>query len=152
MAVLEIGINLGMKNLVEIKYYSSSDKVLDPNIRAKFLNGLENFINEVYGDEINVISLSSFEIVIYYEMVQLSKNKTNKAKPLLSYAIIERDTNHKFVTKHLQKIISKFLKKFDTNDLISKEPKYFKKFEPKIDKILGDLRFKIEDRIKSIFR
>jgi len=152
MAVLEIGINLGMKNLVEIKYYSSSDKVLDPNIRAKFLNGLESFINEVYGDEINVISLSSFEIIIYYEMVQLTKNKTNKAKPLLSYAIIERDTNHKFVTKHLQKIISKFLKKFDTNDLISKEPKYFKKFEPKIDKILGDLRFKIEDRIKSIFR
>ncbi len=152
MAVLEIGINLGMKNLVEIKYYSSSDKVLDPNIRAKFLNGLENFINEVYGDEINVISLSSFEIIIYYEMVQLTKNKTNKAKPLLSYAIIERDTNHKFVTKHLQKIISKFLKKFDTNDLISKEPKYFKKFEPKIDKILGDLRFKIEDRIKSILR
>ena len=152
MAVLEVGINFGMKNLVEIKYYSSSDKVLDPNIRAKFLNGLENFINEVYGDEINVISLSSFEIIIYYEMVQLTKNKTNKAKPLLSYAIIERDTNHKFVTKHLQKIISKFLKKFDINDLISKEPNYFKKFEPKIDKILGDLRFKIEDRIKSIFR
>lgn len=152
MAILEVGINFGMKNLVEIKYYSSSDKVLDPNIRAKFLNGLENFINEVYGDEINVISLSSFEIIIYFEMVQLTKNKTNKAKPLLSYAIIERDTNHKFVTKHLQKIISKFLKKFDVNDLISKEPKYFKKFEPKIDKILGDLRFKIEDRIKSIFR
>ena len=152
MAVLEVGINFGMKNLVEIKYYSSSDKVLDPNIRAKFLNGLENFINEVYGDEINVISLSSFEIIIYYEMVQLTENKSNKAKPLLSYAIIERDTNHKFVTKHLQKIISKFLKKFDINDLISKEPNYFKKFEPKIDKILGDLRFKIEDRIKSIFR
>ena len=152
MAILEVGINFGMKNLVEIKYYSSSDKILDPNIRAKFLNGLENFINEVYGDEINVISLSSFEIIIYFEMVQLTKNKTNKAKPLLSYAIIERDTNHKFVTKHLQKIISKFLKKFDVNDLISKEPKYFKKFEPKIDKILGDLRFKIEDRIKSIFR
>lgn len=152
MAVLEVGINFGMKNLVEIKYYSSSDKVLDPNIRAKFLNGLENFINEVYGDKINVISLSSFEIIIYYEMVQLIKDKTNKAKPLLSYAIIERDTNHKFVTKHLQKIISKFLKKFDINDLISKEPKYFKKFGPKIDKILGDLRFKIEDRIKSIFR
>ena len=152
MAVLEVGINFGMKNLVEIKYYSSSDKVLDPNIRAKFLNGLENFINEVYGDEINVISLSSFEIIIYYEMVQLTENKSNKAKPLLSYAIIERDTNHKFVTKHLQKIISKFLKKYDINDLISKEPSYFKKFEPKIDKILGDLRFKIEDRIKSIFR
>lgn len=152
MAVLEIGINFGMKSLVEIKYYSSSDKVLDPNIRAKFLNGLENFINEVYGDEINVISLSSFEIIIYYEMVQLTENKSNEAKPLLSYAIIERDTNHKFVTKHLQKIISKFLKKFDFNDLISKESSYFKKFEPKIDKILGDLRFKIEDRIKSIFR
>ena len=152
MAVLEVGINFGMKNLVEIKYYSSSDKILDPNIRAKFLNGLENFINEVYGDEINVISLSSFEIIIYYEMVQLTENKSNKAKPLLSYAIIERDTNHKFVTKHLLKIISKFLKKFEINDLISKEPSYFKKFEPKIDKILGDLRFKIEDRIKSIFR
>ena len=30
MAVLEIGINIGMKNLVEVKYYSSSDNILDP--------------------------------------------------------------------------------------------------------------------------
>jgi hypothetical protein len=70
MAVLEVGINLGMKNLVENKYYSSSDNVLDPDIRAKFLSGLKSCFTEVFGDKINVISLSNFEIVCYYKMVR----------------------------------------------------------------------------------
>ena len=107
MAVLEVGINLGMKNLVEVKYYSSSDNVIDPNIRAKFLTGLKSFINEVYDDEINVISLSNFEIICKSKMVQLPDEGSDKSQALLSFAIIEKATDHKFVRRHLKDILLK---------------------------------------------
>ncbi|MFX1280414.1 MAG: hypothetical protein ACFFA3_13480 [Promethearchaeota archaeon] len=152
MAVLEIGINLGLKKLLEIKYYSSADKILDPNIRNRFLSGLEDYINEVFGDEIYVISLSNFEIICYYEMVQTSKDKEEILQPLLVFAIIEKKTDHEFVLQHLKKIYSLFLKKYDLKDIFTKGSKFFKKFKPQVDEILGDLRIKLEDRIRTVFR
>ncbi|MFX1425191.1 MAG: hypothetical protein ACFFBE_01965 [Promethearchaeota archaeon] len=152
MAVLEIGINLGLKKLLEIKYYSSADNVLDPNIRARFLSGLEDFINEVFGDEINVISLSSFEIICYFKMVQNSKKEMAILQPLLIFAIIEKGTDQNFVHQHLKKIYNLFLKNYEIDDIFTKGSKSFKNFKPQIDEILGDLRFKLEDRIRSVFR
>ena len=152
MAVLEVGINLNKKNLVDINYYSSSDKILDPNIRARFLTGIKNFITEVFGKKIKVISLSSFEIVCYYKMVQLPSELVNKPRPLLSFAIIEKGTDHDFVKKHLREINSDFLNQYSLNDIFSKKPKYFKNFIPRIDEILGDLRLKLDDRLRTIFR
>ena len=151
MAVLEVGINLGMKNLVEIKYYSSSDIVLDPNIRAKFLSGLKSYISEVFGDKINVVSLSNFEIVCYYKMVQFPSTEDINTQPILSFAIIEKGTDHKLVKQHLKEITSQFLNRYPLNDIFKKQSNYFIEFESQIDEILGDLRLKIEDRINSIF-
>ncbi len=152
MAVLEVGINLGMKNLVDIKYYSSSDRILNPNIRAKFLTGLKDFITDIFDDSIDVISLKDFEIICYYKTIQVPSKIDNNPQYLLSFAIIERGTNHRFVKRHLKEIISQFLNDFALNSIFSKKPKYFKKFIPQIDEILGDLRLKIEDRIRTIFR
>ena len=92
MAILEVGINIGMKSLIEIKYYSSSDNVLDPNLRAGFLTALESFTSEVFGDDINVISLASFKLVCYCEMIQIPGNEAENKQPLLSFAIIEKGT------------------------------------------------------------
>jgi len=152
MAVLEIGINLGMKKLLEIRYYSSGDNVLDPTIRARFLSGLEDFIDEVFGDEINVISLSSFVIICYYKMVKFSNREVDDFLPLLIFAIIEKGTDHDFVTQHLKTIYSHFLDTYDLNEIFMKKSKFFKDFNSKVDQILGDLRFKLEDRIKTIFK
>ena len=151
MAVLEVGINIGMKNLLDIKYYSSSDNILDPNIRAKFLTGLKSYITEVYGDKINMISFSGFEIVCHFNMIQSPDEEDKKPEPLLSYAIIEKDTDPTFVKQHLKEIISYFLERYPPNDIYSKDAKYFKKSESRVNEILGDLRFKVEDRIKSVF-
>jgi len=152
MAILEIGINLGMRNLVENLYYSSSDNILDHDKRTRLLNGIEDFISEVFGDEINVISLSSFEIICYYEIVQKPSKEINNPQPLLTFAIIEKGTNHNFVKQHLKEIVSRFLKHYTLNDIFTKTPKFFKKFEPLVDEILGDLRFNIDDRIRAVFR
>ncbi|KKL96978.1 hypothetical protein LCGC14_1839060 [marine sediment metagenome] len=154
MAILEVGISLEMKRLVEIKYYSSSDNILDHTFSrtTRFLAGLENFITEVYGDEIRVISLSDFEIICYPKLIPLQNKETISDQVLLIYAIIEKGIERDFVNRHLQEIIADFLKKYDLNEIKLKELEYFKDFKPHVDKILGDLRFNTEDRIKSIFR
>ncbi|MFW9818593.1 MAG: hypothetical protein ACFFE5_03200, partial [Candidatus Thorarchaeota archaeon] len=138
-------------NLVEVKYYSSSDDILDPNIRAKFLSGLKSCFTEVFGDKINVISLLNFEIVCYFKMIEFSGSEDDKTQPLLSFAIIEKGTDHTFVKQHLKEIIVQFLKRYPLNDIFKKKSKYFKDFSFRINEILGDLRFKIEDRIRSVF-
>jgi hypothetical protein len=151
MAVLEVGINLGMRNLVEIKYYSSSDDVLDPNLRAGFLTALESFTSEVFGDDINVISLASFKLVCFCEMITLPSDDEENKQPLLSYAIIEKATDATVVKSQLNQIITYFLNRYPLNDIFSKKPKYFKEFESRINEVLGDLRLKTEDRFRSLF-
>jgi len=151
MAILEVGINLGMRNLVEIKYYSSSDNVLDPNLRAGFLTALESFTSEVFGDDINVISLASFKLVCFCEMITLPDDDVNNKQPLLSYAIIEKATDASVVKEQLNEIINYFLNRYPLNDIFSKKPKYFKQFENRINEILGDLKLKTEDRFRSLF-
>ena len=151
MAILEVGINIGMKSLIEIKYYLSSDNILDPNLRAGFLTALESFTSEVFGDDINVISLASFKLVCYCEMIQMPSNDVENTQPLLSFAIIEKGTEVPVVKEQLNEIVTYFLNRYSLNDIFSKKPKYFKDFETRINEILGDLKLKTEDRFRSIF-
>ena len=150
MAILEVGINLGTRNIIEIKYYRSSDNILDPDLRAGFLSALESFTNEVFGDDINVISLASFKLVCYCDLVALPSDPSNK-QPLLSYAIIEKETDAELVKKLLNQINLHFLNRYSLNDIFSKKEKYFKNFIDRINEILGDLKLKTEDRFRSIF-
>jgi len=151
MAILEVGVNLGTKNLIEIKYYSSSDNVLDADLRAGFLSALESFTTEVFGDNINVVSLASFKLVCYSEMIALPGDDPNNKQPILSYAIIEKETDTTMVKQYLTEILSYFLNRYSLNDIFEKKYKYFKTFESRINEILGDLKLKTEDRFRSIF-
>ncbi|MFW9823313.1 MAG: hypothetical protein ACFFE4_10280 [Candidatus Thorarchaeota archaeon] len=152
MAILEFGINLGKNPLIEIKYYKSSDNILDPNLRAKFLTGIESFIDETFGDDINVISLSDYKLICYFKRIQVPSKDTYKTKPLFSFAIIEQDTDPDFVEKHLKEIIHEFRDKYPLDEIISKDPKHFQKFKDRINEILGDLKLKIDDRLRTLFR
>lgn len=151
MAILEVGVNLGTKNLIEIKYYSSSDNLLDADLRAGFLSALESFTTEVFGDNINVVSLASFKLVCYSEMIALPGDDPNNKQPLLSYAIIEKETDTTMVKQYLTEILSYFLNRYSFYDIFEKKYKYFKTFESRINEILGDLKLKTEDRFRSIF-
>ena len=151
MAILEVGVNLGTKNLIEIKYYSSSDNLLDADLRAGFLSALESFTTEVFGDNINVVSLASFKLVCYSEMIALPGDDPNNKQPILSYAIIEKETDTTMVKQYLTEILSYFLNRYSFNDIFEKKYKYFKTFESRINEILGDLKLKTEDRFRSIF-
>jgi len=151
MAILEVGINLGTRNIIEIKYYSSSDNILDPDLRAGFLSALESFTNEVFGDDINVVSLASFKLVCYCDLISLPTDDSTNKQPLLSYAIVEKETDAEIVKKQLIAINSHFLNRYSLNDIFSKKGKFFKNFESRIDDILGDLKLKTEDRFRSIF-
>lgn len=150
MAVLEVGINIGNRNILEILYYTSSD-VLDPNLRAGFLSALESFTTEVFGDDINVVSLASFKLVCYCEMIALPGEDKDNTQPLLAYAIIEKETESEIVKRLLEEIIQNFLNQYSIINIFEKKEKYFRKFESKINDILGDLKMKTEDRFKSLF-
>ena len=150
MAVLEVGVNLGNRNLIEIKYYGS-DNVLDPNLRAGFLSALESFTTEVFGDDINVVSLASFKLVCFCEMIRLPGDDEMNKQPLLAFAIIEKETDAVLVKSLLQKINEYFQNRFSTHDIFAKKPKYFKKFHTRINEVLGDIKLKTEDRFRSIF-
>ena len=150
MAVLECGINIGNRNLIEVRYYASSD-VLDPNLRAGFLSALESFTTEVFSDSINVVSLASFKLVCFCEMVALPGDDEDNTQPLLAYAIIEKETESEVVKRLLNKITMTFQNRYSVLDIFGKKPKYFRKFEIRISNILGDLKMKTEDRFKSLF-
>ena len=150
MAVLECGINIGNRNLIEVRYYASSD-VLDPNLRAGFLSALESFTTEVFSDSINVVSLASFKLVCSCEMVALPGDDEDNTQPLLAYAIIEKETESEVVKRLLNKITMAFTNRFSVLDIFEKKPKYFRKFDTRISDILGDLKMKTEDRFKSLF-
>ena len=126
---------------------------MDPNLRAGFLSALESFTTEVFGDDINVVSLASYKLVCYCEMITPPDPTYNnmKKEPLLNYAIIEKETDAQVVKNHLKTICIYFLNRFSLNDLFSRRKKHFQKFEKRIDEILGDLRLKTEDRFRSIF-
>jgi len=151
MAILEIGINFGPRNLLSVKYYSDSDTVIDPKLRAKFLTGLKDFVSEVYGDKMKIISFSNFQIVCYYKMLTLSKLDLDNAAPLLVFAIVEKDTNPDFVKKHLKQIHAEFLNQFEVHEIICEDTEIFNDFNKTIDAILGDLKFNLDDRISSLF-
>ncbi len=151
MAILELGINLGIRNILNKRYYDSDTGVgLDPELRAGFLSALESFTTEVFGDDINVISLASFKLVCFCELISLPNDETNK-QPLISFAITEKETDSDIIKKHLEKITSHFLNRYSLNDIFSKKEKFFRKFEDRIDNIIGDLKLKTEDRFRSIF-
>ncbi|MBY8982594.1 MAG: hypothetical protein KGD57_06580, partial [Candidatus Lokiarchaeota archaeon] len=120
---------------------------------AGFLSALESFTSEVFGDDINVVSLASFKLVCYSEMISLPlEDERNNKQALLYYAIIEKETDTDVVKKHLIEIHKHFLNRFSINDIFSKKKIFFeKKFTERIDNILGDLRLKTEDRFRSIF-
>ena len=152
MAILEVGLNLGNRNLMEIKYYSSSDNHgLDSSLRAGFLSALESFTTEVFGDDINVVSMASFKLVCSCEMLSSPEEGDNAKEPLLCFAIIEKDTDAVVVKKLIIQIISHFRNRFSVNDIFSKKDKYFKNFEERVNEILGDLKLKTEDRFRSLF-
>lgn len=151
MAILELGINYGLKKLLSVKYYSDSDNVISSKLRAKFLIGLKDFVSEVHGDKMNVISFSNFQIVCYYKILTLSKTDLDTATPLLAFAIIEKGTNPDLVKKHLKQILSEFLNQFEVHEIICEDKEIFKDFNRTVGTILGDLRFNLDDRVSSLF-
>ena len=136
--------------MLEVQYYTSSE-VLEPDLRAGFLSALESFTTEVFGDDIGVVSLASFKLVCFCEMVALPGKDLSNTQPLLSYAIIEKETESDVVKRLLKEITQNFLNRYSLIDIFEKKTKFFKKFEVRVGEILGDLKMKTEDRFKSLF-
>ena len=145
---MEVGINLGNRNIIESIYYTSSD-VLDPQLRAGFLSALESMTTDFVDDDYNEISLASFKLVCLSKMITDDKYNTH---PLIAYAIIEKETDSNIIKQLLNEVLQVFLNRYSLNDIFSEEREFFRKFEERINQIFGDLIVKSQDQFKSIFQ
>jgi len=50
------------------------------------------------------------------------------------------------------KPLVRFLNDYYLDDIVGKDIDFFKNFGTEIDKLVGDFKFKIEDRLKNIFK
>jgi len=147
MVILEVGINLELRNILEVKYYLSSDDGLDSNLRTGFLSALESFSSEAFGDDFGVISLASYKLVYYYEEISSPLDEKRENIPLLFYAIIEKGTDIDVVKDGLRELHSIFLNRYSLRDIITRKKDYFKGFQTRIDKTFNNLSQKMEEPI-----
>ena len=150
MVILEVGINLDLHNILEIKYYSSPDELISSDLRARFLSALKSFSSETLGEDIGVISLAPYELVCYCKEISLSFDGKEKNVPLLLYAIIEKGTDIEVVKDSLKKLHSIFTNTYTPDEIITQKTDYFKGFQAQIDEIFNKLNLKLEEPI--IFR
>ncbi|MHA1730006.1 MAG: hypothetical protein ACTSWY_14950 [Promethearchaeota archaeon] len=155
MAIFETGIIINGNILVEKKYYDSAN-ALDHQMRAGLLAAVDGFAKEAFNTELDSFTLSSYTLVALSEQISVPTTEYNKTPEqkkytLLMFAIIEKDTNEKAVKNCMRQTLEQFKNRYSINDIITKEPKYFKKFAKRFDKVFKDLTLKSEDRFGSMF-
>ena len=112
MTILEFGINIGDKNIIEIKYYRPEDGIdFSSAHRTNFLNAIEKFCTEVYGFDLDSVNLGTYQIICHKEIVNNPNEKETKT-PITYYCIIEKDTDSKLVNNLLIEINRYFRNRF----------------------------------------
>jgi hypothetical protein len=160
MGILEIGVNIGNQNLLVVKFYSQED--IDKNdmlrsfsaLRHDFIVAINDLAKNVFGEDLNAISLSEYRLIYTSENIENPYIQENV--PLICYAITD-NSNHsnndtEWIKKILTEILKHFLSRYSLYTICSPGEVDFQKFEPRIYHIVGDSRFKIEESFKNIFR
>jgi hypothetical protein len=153
MAIFETGLLLDGIILVERKYYDSSN-ALDNQMRAGLLAAVDGFAKEAFNTELDSFTLSSYTLVAVtdrFSEPNTPEGESSKDHTLLMFSIIEKDTNEKAVKTCMEDALQQFRNRYSINDIITKNPTHFKKFEKRFDKFFKDLVLKSEDRFGSIF-
>lgn len=158
MGILEIGVNIGNHNLLTVKYYSQED-VQKSNIlksfsdlRHDFIAAIDDLAKNLFGQDLSVVSLSEYRLIYISESVTNPYDQENEI-PLICYSITDNNHNHTDYTKKLLKeILNHFLNRYSLYTICSPGEIDFQKFEPRVHKVVGDLRYKVEDTFQDIFR
>ena len=160
MGILEIGVNIGNQNLLVVKFYSQEDLHKNEMLRSfsalrhDFIVAINDLAKNVFGEDLNAISLSEYRLIYTSENVE--NPYIQEKAPLICYAISDNGSKSNNDTEWTKKILSEvlkhFLNRYSLYTICSPGEVDFQKFETRIHHITGDSRFKIEESFKDIFR
>ena len=160
MGILEIGVNIGNQNLLVVKFYSQEDLHKNEMLRSfsalrhDFIVAINDLAKNVFGEDLNAISLSEYRLIYTSENVE--NPYIQEKAPLICYAISDNGSKSindtEWTKKILIEVLKHFLSRYSLYTICSPGEVDFQKFEPRIHYIVGDSRFKIEESFKDIFR
>lgn len=159
MGIIEIGVNIGNSNLLSVKFYSQEDVQKNKRLKSfsvlrhDFIMAINDLAKNVFGQDLNVVSLSEYQLIYISENVN-DPYSQDRSLPLICYSIaVNNNNNNKEWTKKiLKEILDQFLRRYSLYTICSPGEIDFQKFEPRIYKIVGDSKFKIEETFKEIFK
>ena len=144
MSVIELGINIGTRNLLVIE---SMGKI-DERKYVGLLTLLEDYNIELFEDEIRIIQFpAGLKLVCYSKMIELEE----KTQALLSYALIDESTNVDLIQLFITRLYSLFTNRYSLKDIFFNSSSYFNNFKPLILEILGTLNIRIAMPYDDIF-
>lgn len=127
--------------------------MLDKGIRNGLLQTITNLTNEAFGEDVQSFTLGNFSIIMATQIIEGSKinNSTDDTEKLMMYCIIDKKTDESAVMRAIKKALSQFLNRYSYYDIQQNKNRKFRKFQPRLKKIFGDLTLLSEDRFKSLF-
>jgi hypothetical protein len=143
MSVREVGLMVTGLAVVRQQY---TKKIVNgetnPLLRNGLLTAIGNFATDVFQDQLEIFQMKDNAIVILSGRTLMD----GKEETLLTYAVCDRQVRHKSVREALKRIYTAFSDKFpeiERQVLLTK----YEGFAQVIDKILGDLVLRPQDRV-----
>lgn len=147
MAILELGIVKDGVPLVSKQYYQEYKVKVSQVLRAGFLHGINAFVSEVFSDEIQSFTLQNFKIVMLTHLMDESGDTK-----LITYCIGDKKLNLKFAKQALNKVSEEFFEKYGPLEAFDGNIGLFADFDQVLERILGDLGKKPDDRFRAVFQ
>ena len=145
--VREIGLIAFGVSLVRKQYhqYESATKESELILRDGLVSAIETFARTVLKDQVETFLMTDQKFLIMTGEIRVD----DRQETICIYAICDRDAPEKRVREALSRVHSAFLSKHPRiKGIVSIE--YYSEFAETIDKILGDLVLRPQDRLDRL--
>lgn len=146
VSVREVGLMVSGLAVVRTQYRSREESADDTLLlRDGLLTAVSDFASQVFQDQMETFEMKELKIVILSGQIKVGDD----TQTLLVYAICDREVRQKSVREALTRIHESFVEAHPSIDRVIVPSKY-REFAKTIDKILGDLVLRPQDRIQRI--
>lgn len=146
IVILELGIIKDGVPLVSRQYYNENQIKNSAILRASFLSGLNSFVEHTFSEEIEGFQLKKFRLMLTTRTIQ-----NPAVTKFIFYCIGDKEIDLNIVKKVITKILDEFIRKYGQLGRLSADLSKYVEFQQSMDKILGDLIRKPDDRVRSVF-
>ncbi|MDD1777759.1 MAG: hypothetical protein LUQ65_06270 [Candidatus Helarchaeota archaeon] len=143
---MELGIIKDGVPLVSKQYYEEHQIKNSAILRAGFLSGLNAFVEHTFSEEIEGFQMKNFKLMLTSRTIQ-----NPNATKIIFYCIGDKELDLNIVKKVISKVLDEFVKKYGHLKQLSGDLSKYLEFQQSMDKILGDLIRKPDDRVRSVF-